>query len=326
MTANTPKKYLITGGAGFIGSHLADALLDTGHEVWVIDDLSTGSITNIDRLKANDGFHYTIDTIMNTALMAELIDRVDAVFHLAAAVGVKLIFDNPVDTIQTNIRGTEIVLELAARKNKKVLLASTSEVYGKGVKSPFAETDDILLGPSTCPRWSYASSKLIDEFLALAYWRERSMPTVVARFFNTVGPRQTGRYGMVIPRFVEQALAGEPLCVHGDGAQTRCFAHVRDVVRAIMQLMQSDAANGKVFNIGNAEEISIVDLARRIIELTGSDSKIETIPYEEAYGPDFEDLQRRVPDTTKLSGLIEWNGLASLEEILADVIAERRSS
>lgn len=317
-------KYLITGGAGFIGSHLAEALLAAGHEAWIVDDLSTGSITNIDHLRDRPGFHYVIDTIMNERLMAELIDRVDGVFHLAAAVGVKLIFDNPVDTIQTNIRGTEIVLALAARKSRKVQIASSSEVYGKGARVPFSEEDDLLLGPSTCPRWSYACSKLIDEYLALAYWRERQMPTVVTRFFNTVGPRQTGTYGMVIPRFVTQALRGEPLTVHGNGRQRRCFAHVRDVVRALIALMQNDAANGRVFNVGNPEEISIGDLARLVIEKTGSRSEIRLVPYEEAYGPDFEDLERRVPDTTRLASVIDWSCLATLDEILDDVIDDTR--
>lgn len=317
-------KYLITGGAGFIGSHLAENLLDQGHQVWIIDDLSTGSIANIDRLREREGYHYTIDTIMNASLMAELIDRVDSVFHLAAAVGVKLIFDHPVETIQTNIRGTEIVLELAARKCRRVLIASTSEVYGKGVKPPFGEGDDLLLGPTTCPRWAYACSKAIDEFLAIAYWREKKMPTVVARFFNTVGPRQTGQYGMVIPRFVAQALAGEPLTVYGDGSQTRCFVNVSDVVRAITALMHMDAAAGEVFNIGNPSEISIMDLAKKVIEMTGGRSEIRMVPFEEAYGPDFEDMARRVPDVGKLAGMLPWTDLIALEETLGQVIAEQR--
>lgn len=312
--------YLITGGAGFIGSHLAQLLLERGHAVHVIDDLSTGAIENLDPVREHPQFHYVIDSIMNTGLMAELIDRVDGVFHLAAAVGVKLIFDHPVETIQTNIRGTEIVLELAARKLKKVQIASSSEVYGKGVRAPFNEEDDLLLGSTTCPRWSYACSKAIDEYLALAYWREKQMPTFVTRFFNTVGPRQTGRYGMVIPRFVEQALSGEPLTVHGDGSQRRCFGHVADVTRAVADLMQSDAANGRVFNIGNPEEVSIGELARRIIEMTGSSSELRFVPYEEAYGPDFEDLQRRVPDVDRLASVIDWTGLRSLDDILRDVI------
>jgi UDP-glucose 4-epimerase len=312
-------KYLITGGAGFIGSHLAEALLARGDEVWVIDDLSTGSMTNIDPLKARPGFHYSIDTIMNVPLMGELIDRVDGVFHLAAAVGVKLIFDRPVQTIQTNIRGTEIVLDLAARKGRKVQIASSSEVYGKGVRTPFGEADDLLLGSTTCPRWAYACSKAIDEFLALAYWREHRMPTFVTRFFNTVGPRQTGSYGMVIPRLMAQALRGEPLTVHGDGLQRRCFVHVRDVVRAVIQLMETDRSNGEVFNIGSTEEVTILDLARKILALTASRSEIRFIPYSEAYGPDFEDLERRVPNVEKLAGVIDWGKLATLDEILISV-------
>lgn len=316
--------YLITGGAGFIGSHLAEALLDRGCEVWVIDNLSTGSIANLDHLRERPHFHYVIDTIMNRRLMAELIDRVDGVFHLAAAVGVKLIFDNPVETIQTNIRGTEIVLDLASRKRKKVQIASTSEVYGKGFKVPFAEGDDLLLGPTICPRWAYACSKAIDEFLAIAYWREKRMPTVVTRFFNTVGPRQTGEYGMVIPRFVGQALRGEPLTVYSDGLQRRCFVHVRDVVRAVIGLMENPASNGEVFNIGSTDEITMIDLARRVIELTGSASTLQFVPYEEAYGPDFEDLDRRVPDITKLSSLMDWTGLLGLDEILRSVIEHMR--
>jgi UDP-glucose 4-epimerase len=318
------EKYLITGGAGFIGSHLAEALVARGHEVWIVDDLSTGSIANLDALRGHERFHYVIDTIMNTGLMAELIDRVDGVFHLAAAVGVKLIFENPVHTIQTNIRGTEIVLELAARKGKKIQLASTSEVYGKGVKTPFAETDDLLLGPTTCARWAYASSKAIDEFLGLAYWNEGKMPVFVTRFFNTVGPRQTGRYGMVIPRFVGMALRGEPLLVYGDGSQTRCFAHVADIVRAVIALMESDAANGQVYNLGNPEEISILDLARRVIERAGSRSEVKLIPFEEAYGAGFEDMARRVPDARKLAGVIPWDNLIDLNGILDSVIEYAR--
>lgn len=317
--------YLITGGAGFIGSHLAERLIEGDHEVWVIDDLSTGSISNLDRIREHPNFHYKIDTIMNGGLMAELIDRVDGVFHLAAAVGVRLIFENPVETIQTNIRGTEIVLELAERKRKKVQIASSSEVYGKGARAPFAECDDLLLGPTTCPRWSYACSKAIDEFLALAYWKEKAMPTVVTRFFNTVGPRQTGRYGMVIPRFVEQALAGRPITVYGDGRQTRCFAHVDDVVRAVIGLMECERANGEVFNIGSTEEIAIGALARRIIEKTNSDSEIHFVPYEEAYGQQFEDLQRRVPDVTKLRATIAWEEPKTLEQVLESIIAFQRS-
>ncbi len=317
--------YLITGGAGFIGSHLAETLLGRGNEVWVIDDLSTGAIANLDPFRAHEHLHVSIDTIMNTSLMAELIDRVDGVFHLAAAVGVKLIFENPVHTIQTNIRGTEIVLELAARKKKKVQIASSSEVYGKGVRTPFAEGDDLLLGSTTCPRWAYACSKAIDEFLALAYWREKRMPTFVTRFFNTVGPRQTGRYGMVIPRLVGQALRGEPLTIYGDGTQTRSFAHVGDVVRAVIDLMETDASNGQVYNVGNPQEVSILELARRIIALTASPSEIQLVPFKKVYGPDFEDMNRRAPDVGKLAATIVWENLIDLEGILASVIESERA-
>lgn len=317
MTAHfRMKHYLITGGAGFIGSHLAEELLRRGNSVHVVDDLSTGSIHNIDRLKEDENYSYTIGTVIEVPMMAELIDRADAVFHLAAAVGVQLIFRNPTRTIETNIRGTEVVLEQAARKKKKVFLASTSEVYGKGVSIPFAESDDLLLGPTTCPRWAYACSKAIDEFLALAYWNEQQAPSTIVRFFNTVGPRQTGEYGMVIPRFLTQALAGEPITVYGDGTQQRCFAHVYDVVRAAIELMEKEDTSGEVFNIGNDEEISILDLANKVVALTGSNSEIKVIPFEEAFGPGFEDMDRRVPDLTKIRSAIEWTNLRGIDEIL----------
>lgn len=318
------QKFLITGGAGFIGSHLADFLIEQQREVWVIDDLSTGAIENLDSIRNHPKFHYVYGSIMDTALMAELIDRVDGVFHLAAAVGVKLIFENPVETIQTNIRGTEIVLDLADRKGRKVQLASTSEVYGKGIQVPFHEESDLLLGSTNCPRWAYACSKAIDEFLALAYSRQKNTPTFVTRFFNTVGPRQTGRYGMVIPRFVEQALTGQPITVYGDGTQSRCFVHVLDVVRAVTQLMDTGDSVGEVYNIGNPEEVTMLDLARRIIERTNSRSAIELIPFEDAYGPDFEDMQRRVPDVTKLAKIVDWAKLRTLDEILESVIESKR--
>jgi UDP-glucose 4-epimerase len=315
--------YLITGGAGFIGSHLSDHLLSEGHQVTIIDDLSTGSIRNIAHLRSQPGLDYRIDTMMNAPLLAELVDEADAVFHLAAAVGVKLIVDSPVRTMETNIRCTELLLEVADKKKKKVFVASTSEVYGKSDDLPFREDGDLVLGATSRGRWSYACSKAIDEFLAIAYWRERKLPTVIARFFNTVGPRQSGRYGMVIPRFVSQALAGEPITVYGDGSQRRCFGHVWDVVRAMTQLMECDAAVGEVFNIGSQEEISILELAHRVREAVGSTSEIVHVPFEEAYDRDFEDMPRRVPSTAKVRAAIGWEPKANLDRILKDVIADR---
>lgn len=318
-------RILITGGAGFIGSHLAEHLLESGHTVFVIDDLSTGQFENIVHLKGSDRFTYTIDTIMNTPLMAELVDRVDAVFHLAAAVGVRLIVESPVRTIETNIRGTEIVLEMAAKKGKLAIVFSTSEVYGKATRVPFSEDSDLVLGPTNKGRWSYACSKAIDEFLALAYWREKRLPVIVVRLFNTVGPRQTGRYGMVVPTFVRQALRGEPLTVFGDGTQSRCFGHVADVVSAIGDLFQHPAAIGEVFNIGNDEETSIIELADRVKELAGSDSRVELVPYEQAYEAGFEDMPRRVPDLSKIKQLIGYAPQKSLDDIIQSVIAYEKS-
>ncbi|MFH0794278.1 MAG: GDP-mannose 4,6-dehydratase [bacterium] len=315
---------LITGGAGFIGSHLAEELLRRGQRVHVIDDLSTGDIRNIDPLKPNPNFRYALDTIMNKPLMTELVDRCDVIYHLAAAVGVRLIFDSPVRTIETNIKGTELVLELAAKKNKKVFIASSSEVYGKGLKMPLGEEDELVYGPTTCPRWSYACSKAIDEFLGLAYFNEKKLPVVIGRFFNTVGPRQTGQYGMVIPRFVREALRGEPLLVHGDGKQTRSFTFVGDVVRAVADLMEVDEAAGKVFNIGSDREITILELAKRVVELAGSRSEVVLQPYEEAYGPNFEDLRRRVPDLSKIRRVITYEKLVPMDEILRRVIEYER--
>jgi UDP-glucose 4-epimerase len=320
------KHYLVTGGAGFIGSHLAEELLRRGHAVHVIDNLSTGSITNLDSFRDHPSFSYTIGSITDVPLMTELIDRADAVFHLAAAVGVQLIFSNPTETIETNIRGAEVVLEQAARKKKKVLIASSSEVYGKGVKLPLSEEQDLLLGPTTCQRWAYACSKAIDEFLALAYWREKHSPTVITRFFNTVGPRQTGQYGMVIPRFINQAIGNEPITVYGTGNQSRCFGHVYDVVRAVIELMELDSSNGQVFNVGNDEEITILELARRVIALTGSRSQVRLIPFEDAFGPGFEDMERRVPDLTKLRSVIAWERLRSMDEILRTTYDSIRSA
>ena len=317
-------RHLITGGAGFIGSHLCDELLARGDEVHVLDDLSTGSIENIRHLKGQPGFDYTIESLNNTAIVAELVDDADVVYHLAAAVGVQLIVESPVRTIETNVHCTEIVLAQASKKKKPVFVASTSEVYGKSRDLPYREDGDLMLGPTVRGRWSYACSKALDEFLAIAHWKERKLPTVVGRLFNTVGPRQTGRYGMVIPNFVRQAVADEPLTVFGDGTQSRCFCHVSDVVRAIADLMRRDDAYGEVFNIGADEEISILDLAREVQRMTESKSEITIVPYEEAYEPGFEDMQRRIPDTSKIRSLLGWHPTKSLEEILSDVIDEHR--
>jgi UDP-glucose 4-epimerase len=313
-------KALVTGGAGFIGSHLAEALIERGDEVYVLDDLSTGSIENIERLKGARGFHYTIDTVMNEPSTAELVDRVDVVVHLAAAVGVRLIVESPVHTIETNVHGTETVLKLANKKKKRVLLASTSEVYGKSADVPFREDSDLVMGPTTKGRWSYACSKAIDEFLALAYYKERKLPVTVVRFFNTVGPRQTGRYGMVIPNFVRQALAGSPITVFGDGSQSRCFTDVSDVVRALLGLMDHEGAIGEVFNVGSQQEISILDLARKVKAKTKSASEIVLVPYEKAYEEGFEDMQRRIPDIGKIGKLIGYAPKVSLDRILERVI------
>jgi UDP-glucose 4-epimerase len=311
---------LITGGAGFIGSHLSDAYLKRGDEVYVIDDLSTGSIENIQHLKTDPRFHYTIDTVHNLPVVAELVDQCDVIFHLAAAVGVKLIVESPVRTIETNVRGTEVVLSLANKKKKKVLVASTSEVYGLSEQVPFREDGNLVMGATTKGRWSYACSKAIDEFLALAYWREKKLPTIVVRLFNTVGPRQTGQYGMVIPTFVKQALAGRPITVYGDGKQTRCFGYVGDIVGALVKLMDNPAAVGQVFNIGSSEEVTILELAARIKEMTSSSSEIAFVPYDEAYEEGFEDMPRRVPDISKVGALIGFRPEMNLEGILQSVI------
>jgi UDP-glucose 4-epimerase len=313
-------RVLITGGAGFIGSHLSDLYIARGDEVFCIDDLSTGSIDNIAHLKGNARYHYTIDSVHNQPVVAELIDQCDVVFHLAAAVGVKLIVESPVRTIETNVRGTEVVLAQANKKKKKVLVASTSEVYGLSNDVPFREDGNLVMGATTKGRWSYACSKAIDEFLALAYWREKKLPTVVVRLFNTVGPRQTGQYGMVIPTFVKQALSSRPITVYGTGEQTRCFGFVRDVVGALAGLMDKDEAVGEVFNIGSNEEVSIMELARRVRELTGSDSEIVTVPYDEAYEEGFEDMPRRVPDITKVNKMVGFRPTVTLEQILQSVI------
>jgi UDP-glucose 4-epimerase len=315
-------KALITGGAGFVGSHLAESLVARGDEVYVLDNLSTGSIENIEHLKNNPRFHYAIESVMNEPVAAELVDRVDVVFHLAAAVGVRLIVESPVNTIETNVHGTEMLLKLANKKKKKVLVASTSEVYGKSTSVPFREDADLVMGPTFKGRWSYACSKALDEFLALAYFKEKRLPVVVFRLFNTVGPRQTGRYGMVIPNFVKQALLGHPLTVFGDGTQSRCFTYVTDVVGQLLLLAEHEGAVGQVFNIGNdREEITVRDLAERIRARARSKSEIVTVPYDKAYEEGFEDMPRRVPDLGKLRALTGYEPRVHLDEILDNVIA-----
>jgi UDP-glucose 4-epimerase len=318
-------KYLVTGGAGFIGSHLTEALIEQGGAVHVLDDLSTGALDNVRDLKNHPGIGYTIDSAASPTVVAELSDNADVILHLAAAVGVELIVESPVRTIETNVHTTEIVLAAANKKKKPVFIASTSEVYGKSADLPFREDGDLLLGPTTTGRWSYACSKAIDEYLALAYHKERGLPVVIGRLFNTVGPRQSGRYGMVIPNFVRQALAGEPITVHGDGSQRRCFCHVKDVVRAIADLMNTEAAVGEVFNIGSTEEVSVLELAERVKRACGSDSEIRLVPYEEAYESGFEDMRRRIPDTSKIETLLGWRPTCTLDEILEDVIESQRA-
>ena len=317
-------RYLVTGGAGFIGSHLCEALLSRGGEVYVIDDLSTGNIENLDAAKQSDRFHYEIDSITNERLLAELIDRTDVVFHLAAAVGVKLIVESPVHTIETNIYGTELVLKHAAKKGKRVLLASTSEVYGKGSKELFSEDDDIVFGATTKARWCYGCSKAIDEFLALSYHAERKLPVTIVRLFNTVGPRQVGHYGMVIPRFVGRALAGEPIRVYGDGQQTRCFTYVGDVVGAMIELAQHPEAVAEVFNVGSDERVTIADLAERVRRAVNPDLEIVYVPYEEAYGPGFEDIRHRAPDIRKIQGVIDYKPTLRLDDIIRLVAEHMR--
>jgi UDP-glucose 4-epimerase len=314
---------LITGGAGFIGSHLCDELLARGDRVHVLDDLSTGSIENIRHLKDHPRFGYTIGSAGDVRLVAELVDDADAVYHLAAAVGVALIVDSPVSTIETNVHCTEVVLAQASRKRKPVLITSTSEVYGKSDALPFREDGDLQLGPTDVGRWAYACSKAIDEFLAIAYWKEHQLPTVVVRLFNTVGPRQTGRYGMVVPRFVSQALAHEPLTVYGDGSQRRCFCHVADVVRALRDLVTCQGAWGEVINVGSQDEVAISELAQRVVDVTGSDSNLVYIPYEEAYAGGFEDMPRRIPDISKVDRLIDWEPQRTLDDVIREVARSR---
>jgi UDP-glucose 4-epimerase len=317
-------RYLVTGGAGFIGSHLVETLLDDGHEVTVLDNFATGTPENLRPIREN--VRLVHGSVLDALLVDELVEASDTVVHLAAAVGVRLIVERPLHSFLTNIRGSEIVLEAAHRYRSKVLVASTSEIYGKNNDAPFKEDHDRVLGAPQTARWSYSTSKAVDEVLAFAYNRERGLPTVVVRFFNTVGPRQTGAYGMVIPRLVEQALAGEPLTVYGNGQQSRCFCHVADVVQAVLAVLREPKAEGDVFNIGSSEEITIVDLAKRVIEATGSSSTIRMVPYDEAYKQQgFEDMRRRVPDTTKIKELVGWQPTRSLDQILADVIAHQRS-
>lgn len=317
-------RYLITGGAGFVGSHLCEHLLGQGHSVVVLDDLSTGAIENIVHLKERLGFTYFVDSVANRPLLAELVDGTDAIFHLAAAVGVKLIIESPVRTIETNVKLTEFVLESANKKKRPVLIASTSEVYGKSAAVPFREDGDLVMGATSKGRWSYACSKALDEFLAVAYWKERALPVVVARLFNTVGPRQTGRYGMVVPTFARQAVSGEPLTVYGDGTQRRCFTHVQDSVRALAALMQCPAAVGGVFNVGSQEEVSIMSLAERVKAAAGSSSPIRLVPYDEAYEEGFEDMPRRVPDLSRIKAAVGYEPTRSLDDIVADVLAHER--
>lgn len=315
---------LITGGAGFIGSHLTERLLAAGQKVTIIDNLSTGQFENIASLQGNPNFRYAIEDIRNIHVMDRLVSECDIIYHLAAAVGVEKIIREPIDTIEVNIGGTEVVLKTARRYRKKVLIASTSEVYGKGVRIPFSEDDDRLMGPTTRSRWSYAASKAIDEFLALAYHKEVGLPVILVRLFNTVGPRQTGQYGMVLPRFVQQALLNQPLTVYGDGQQQRCFCSVRDVVTAIYELAQSPLSVGHVFNIGSNEEVTIMELAERVRSRAGSQSQIQLIPYEQAYEAGFEDFRRRVPALDKIRATIEWEPTTSLDETIDQIIAYYR--
>ena len=319
-------RYLITGGAGFIGSHLAEALLARGDEVFVLDDLSTGSIENIRHLKTHERFHYCFDSITNKQLLAELVDESDMVFHLAAAVGVRLIVESPVRTLETNVHGTQLVLEAAAKKKKLVFMASTSEVYGKSDRVPFHEDSDLVLGPTTIGRWSYAASKALDEFLALSYWKEKKLPVIVVRLFNTVGPRQTGRYGMVLPNFVRQALEGAPITIFGTGRQSRCFCDVRDTVAAILRLIGTDQAVGQVVNIGTDREISIEGLAHLVKQRCHSDSPVTFIPYEQAYEAGFEDMLRRMPSLEKLERLTGFRPATPLEEIVDRVMTHFQKS
>jgi UDP-glucose 4-epimerase len=323
----TGRSALITGGAGFIGSHLAELLLADGWEVFVLDDLSTGSERNVAHLRERRDFHLVVDSVLKSSVVNELVHRCDVVYHLAAAVGVRLIVEEPVRTLVTNIQGTENVLDYCNEFGKRVLVASTSEVYGdRREPEPLAEESRRLYGPTTARRWAYAESKALDEFLALAYHQERGLDCVIARLFNTVGPRQSGQYGMVIPRFVAAALAGRPLEIHGDGTQTRCFCHVQDTIRALAGLMDARTVSGEILNVGSTERVTIEELARRVIELTGSSSEIEYVPYDKVYGQGIEDMLHRQPAIEKITGAVGWQPTRSLDEILADVIAHTRSA
>ena len=319
-------RVLITGGAGFIGSYLAEYLLREGHEVSVLDDLSTGRLENIQHLQARSDFHITIGSVLDEGVVQKLVGAVDVVYHLAAAVGVRLVMERPVETIQTNVAGTEMVLKCAVRGRKRVVITSTSEVYGKNAKVPLSEDDDGILGPTTKSRWGYSCSKAIDEFLGLAYWREKELPVVILRYFNTVGPRQTGRYGMVVPRFVRQALDHAPITVYGDGTQSRSFTDVEDVVRATVALSLHPKAGGEVFNVGNGQEVTIRALAERVKVLSESPSPIIQVPYEQAYQPGYEDLQRRVPNIRKARALVGYEPRVGLDQILTRIIAHMRAT
>ena len=319
-------KYLVTGGAGFIGSHLSERLLQEGHEVLALDDLSTGRYENVAHLEGRPGFELRVASVTDSSVVEACVIDSQAVFHLASAVGVKLVVDQPVKTIETIVNGTDNVLRACARYRRPMLLTSTSEVYGKSEKIPFAEGDDSVLGPTTTRRWAYACAKALDEFLSLAHWNETRLPVVVARLFNTVGPRQTGRYGMVIPRFIAQGLAGETITVHGDGNQSRCFAHVDDVIGALTRLIGHPEARGQVFNVGNDEEVTILQLAERVRTLTGGRSRIKLIPYSEAYAAGFEDMARRVPDLGKIKKLIGYRPTLALDQILADVLKDQQNA
>jgi UDP-glucose 4-epimerase len=316
-------RYLITGGSGFIGSHLSERLLSQGHTVLVLDNLSTGRYDNVAILEGQPGFELRVGSVTDPKLVEECVKECQAVFHLASAVGVRLVVEQPVKTIETIVNGTDVILRACARYRRSVLITSTSEVYGKSEKIPFAEGDDCVMGPTNTRRWAYACAKALDEFLALAHWNESRLPVVIARLFNTVGPRQTGRYGMVIPRFVEQGLAGEPITVYGSGTQSRCFAHVSDIVGALVALMENPKARGEVFNIGNDEEVTILQLAERVKALTGNKSSIRSLPYSEAYTAGFEDMLRRVPDLSKIKALTGYKPTKNLDQILADVINEQ---